>query len=134
MFTPGQEQTRYHWRLETPAFDVAQAPYVDMGATIGNEPASWANEYWVYITGSVPPDGTYVEWDAGNVPLNTWVNIGSGAHFVIGLTTSSSGPAPAQQSYSLTIYMQRSASQPVGTGSATLMGTLGVTVSANNIP
>ncbi len=126
-FTPGQEQTRYHWRLETPAFDVAQGPYVDMGATIGNEPASWANEYWVYITGSVTPD-------AGSVPLNTWVNIGTGASFIKGIETSTSGQGPAQQSYFITIYMQRSASQPVGTGSATLMGTLDVTVSANDMP
>lgn len=133
-FAPAQEHTRYNWRLETAAFDVAEGPYVDMGATVGNEPASWADEYWVYITGSVPPDGLYVEWGVGNVPLNTWVNIGGGASFFVGLTTNPTGPAPAEQDYNITVYMQRSVSQPVGTGSATLMGTLDVTVSANDIP
>ena len=120
-FLPAQEQTRYHYRLETAAFDVAIAPYIDMGATIGNEPASWGNEYWIYVTG-----GYATSMVPGAPPLNTWVNIGGSIPIV--------GELVAEERFSVTIYMQRSISQPSGLGGATLMGTFTGLVSANYIP
>lgn len=132
-FTPATETTRYGYRLETNGFDVVQGSYVDTGAVLGDEPSDWQNQYWVYVTGGATPDA-FTEVAVGSIPIGQWTLIGLGASYQVSLQTAVTGPEPSQNGYTLTVYMQRSATQPAGLGGATLMGTLNVVVSSNDPP
>lgn len=132
-FNPLSDDVRYGYRLETGAFDSIEGFTIDMGATIGNEPASWASEYWIYFANGINPSASVVE-AVDCAPRDTWINLGTGkVKYVVDiLTNEPPDPPPYSRNYNLVVYMQKSPTMPSGLLGATQMGRLFVSITSSS--
>lgn len=128
-----QENTRLTVRLENQFFNTASDFWIDYGTILGDEPAFFGTDYWVWIA-CTPPSSTKFTSTTNN--FNQWINIGADSTFFGGYTKTLVSPTAgagtiSRAFFSGAVYIKNSATMPVGNHTVgQFVGTFMVAVNA----